>query len=127
MKTDKWTPTAIVLIVLCCGLSACSNDNFVEEVVVPCSREDSNPEITRWATPVYPPEAIVLGLEGTVIVAVLVGIGGKPENAEVIQSAHILLNEAAIEAAMECQFVPGLTDCTVTSGSIALPFNFRLR
>ena len=126
-RTDIWAPAVVVLTLMCGGLSACSSGDVVEEIVVPCTQEDSSPQITHWEAPVYPVEAVELELEGTVIVKVLVGIGGEPESAQVIQSVHHLLNDAAIQAAMDCQFVPGLVDCTIASSWVALPFLFRLQ
>jgi len=93
----------------------------------PCTREDSNPKIRHWVRPAYPTEARDKGVEGTVIVRVLVSETGNVSESKVIQSVHESLNAAALGAANGTQFEPAITECMPTPAWMALPFNFRLK
>ncbi len=93
----------------------------------PCAQEDSNPKIRQWVRPAYPADAYSNQIEGTVIVKVLVSVGGGVEKAKVIQSVHPSLNEAALGAAQACLFAPATKDCVPTPAWMALPFNFRTK
>lgn len=134
-KRSRWglgifyTPThplfvATIVAFALFGFAACSDDET--DPVAPCLQEDSNPIITHWGTPVNPPEAIAQRIEGTVIVQVLVGVDGTVVSAGVIQSVHIILNDAALVAASECAFIAGIRNCTKVELKMALPFNFRI-
>jgi protein TonB len=93
----------------------------------PCTREDSNPKIRQWVRPAYPAEAREKGVEGTVIVRVLVSEAGNVSESKVIQSVHKSLNAAALGAANGTQFEPAIRDCKHAPVWFALPFNFRLK
>jgi len=86
----------------------------------------TNPKIVTWAKPEYPEMARRAQIEGTVIVKVLVGPDGAVKQAVVLQSVNPLLNNAAIDAAYRCKFVPGKQRNIPVKAWMALPFNFRL-
>mgnify|MGYP001545153299 CR=1 FL=1 len=86
----------------------------------------TNPKIVTWAKPEYPEMARRAQIEGTVIVKVLVGPDGNVKQAIVLQSVNPLLNNAAIDAAYRCKFVPGKQRNIPVKAWMALPFNFRL-
>jgi protein TonB len=86
----------------------------------------TNPQIVNWAKPKYPEMARRAQIEGTVIVKVLVGPDGSVKQAMVIQSVNKLLNDAAIDAAFRCKFIPGKQRNIPVKAWMALPFNFRL-
>jgi protein TonB len=86
----------------------------------------TNPKIVSWAKPEYPEMARRAQIEGTVIVKVLVGPDGTVKQAVVLQSVNPLLNNAAIDAAYRCKFVPGKQRNIPVKAWMALPFNFRL-
>ncbi len=86
----------------------------------------TNPKIINFVKPQYPEIARRSQIEGTVIVKVLVGPDGNVKDAQVIQSVHQLLNNAALAAARKCKFIPGKQRNIPVKAWMALPFNFRL-
>jgi len=58
----------------------------------------------------YTPEAHEQGVEGTVIIDLIVGEDGKPRDIEVKQGLGAGLTEAAVKALKECRFTPGERD-----------------
>jgi protein TonB len=74
----------------------------------------------------YPEIARRSGLEGTVIVNVLVGVEGRVDQAVVASSAHPLLDRAAVAAALRCRFTPALQREMKVKVWVAVPYRFRL-
>lgn len=93
---------------------------FIEVAEVP-------PVPVEQPTPVYPELARLSGIEGRVIVRVTVGITGRVEDAMVVQGAHELLDEAALEAAREWVFVPARQQSVPVATWVHIPFRFSLR
>lgn len=93
----------------------------------PFVASSTKPILTFWAKPHYPEMARMSGIEGTVIVKVLVGANGLIKAAEVIQSVHPLLDRAAMEAAMRCRFEPGRQRTIPVKAAMAIPYRFRVR
>ena len=75
--------------------------------------------------PVYPEMAISAGVEGTVLVRVLVGKDGKVKDAVVIEG-HDLLKEAAIECAKTAVFRPALLRHRPVEVWVMMPITFRM-
>jgi len=75
----------------------------------------------------YPEIARRVGLEGTVVVHVLVGIDGRVEAAEVTRGVHPLLDKAALAAARRCVFEPARQRELKVKAWVAVPYRFRLR
>lgn len=86
----------------------------------------SNPKLKVFAKPDYPEIARKSGLEGMVIVKVLVGPDGMVKDAQVVQSVHPLLDRSALAAARRCTFIPGKQRDIPVKAWMALPFNFSL-
>jgi len=76
--------------------------------------------------PVYPDMAVSAGVEGTVLVRVLVGKDGKVKDAIVIDG-HELLEEAAIACAKTAVFRPALLQHRPVEVWVMMPVTFRLR
>ena len=85
-----------------------------------------NPRIINWAKPNYPEIARRAQIEGTVIVKVLVGPDGSVRDAQILQGVNPMLNNAALEAARRCKFIPGKQRNIPVKAWMALPFAFRL-
>lgn len=69
----------------------------------------------------YPPEAIALGLEGEVILLLMLDASGRVSSAEIARSSgHSLLDQAALAAARQIGALPGNPKQTL------LPVRFRL-
>jgi protein TonB len=76
--------------------------------------------------PTYPDVAISAGIEGTVLVRVLVGKDGKVKDAIVVDG-HELLREAALKAARTAVFRPALMQHRPVEVWVVIPVTFRLR
>lgn len=87
---------------------------------------DTKPEIVTYAPPVYPEFAREAALQGLVLVNVLVGPDGRVQQAVIVQTAHRVLDEAALVAARKCIFTPGKQRDIPVPVWVTLPFNFTL-
>jgi protein TonB len=84
------------------------------------------PELIKMSKPVYPEMAQRAGLEGDVVLKVLVGKKGSVEKVEIIKSAP-MFDTAAIAAAWKCKYRPGKQRDKFVKVWCSLPFKFRLR
>lgn len=75
----------------------------------------------------YPELARKAGIEGLVIVEVLVDPEGRPHNPQIIKRAGGGLDEAAVEAVMQLTFKPGRQRGKPVWVRFAIPVRFRLR
>lgn len=87
---------------------------------------DYQPEILTWAKPAYSEEARRAGLEGTVVVKVLLNECGEVIQAEIQTGVHKMLDDAALSAGMKCRFSPGRRQGVPVKAYMALPFSFKL-
>lgn len=76
--------------------------------------------------PVYPPEAMARGIQGTVIVSILVDTSGTPMSAEAESGPNELL-EAAIRHALSWEFEPALVNGKPTPVRFKLIMPFKLK
>lgn len=74
----------------------------------------------------YPSIARQAGIEGMVVVKVVVTAEGEPENPTVLKSPSEILNTAAIEAVMKQRFKPGRQRGRAVACYMAIPVRFRL-
>jgi periplasmic protein TonB len=84
------------------------------------------PEPVFKAFPEYPDVAKRTGLEGTVIVQVLLNKEGKVKRALVAKTNNEIFSEAAVEAAQKWVFTPALMQGKPVIVWISIPFRFRL-
>ncbi len=85
------------------------------------------PEIITRVTPVYPPLAIKAGIEGRVVVNMLVGKDGHVQEVSLMHSTADCLNDAALDAARGFLFTPAYMNNGPVRVWITVPFSFRLR
>ncbi len=84
------------------------------------------PDFAKRVLPRYPLAAQRRGLEGTVLLRLSIDAVGLLKDAEVIQSAGMSLDQAALEAVRASSFYPARRDgCPVYSTAL-LPIRFRL-
>jgi len=83
------------------GRGALARDEALESGEV-----DQPPRVVSRAEPEYPPEAMDVGVAGTVVLRVLVGKDGRVVEVEVV-TGNALLHDAASEAAYGYTFTPG--------------------
>ena len=76
---------------------------------------------------VYPELARKAGLEGTVVVQIVVDPQGKPQDPRVIKSVAEVLDKSAVEAVMKQRFNPGMQRGMPVPVQVAMPVQFRLR
>lgn len=88
---------------------------------------DEAPVLIRYVAPQYPSLARQAGMEGTVLLQVVVGVDGKVESASVITSdVTPAMERAAIAAAMQFVFRPAKQRTVPVRASMAVPIRFRL-
>ena len=88
---------------------------------------DTPPQPIKMVKPEYPTFARKAGLEGKVVLQLLVDLDGKVLKAKVIVSDHEVLSQAAIQAAMKSRFSPALQRDKPVRVWVAQPFEFRLK
>lgn len=84
------------------------------------------PEVIQQVTPVYPELAKRAGIEGSVILKVLVDLKGDVEDIEILKT-HPLLEASAIAAVKQFKFTPGKQRDKTVKVWMSIPFNFRLK
>lgn len=83
--------------------------------------------IERLVEPEYPDEARALGIEGKVAILALVDALGRVKDAEVVGTAgEEILEDACIEAVMQCRFKPFQFDGEAHEIYAMFRFTFRL-
>ncbi len=75
----------------------------------------------------HPPAAKEAGIQGKVIVRVLVGKNGKYERHIVIKSPHKILTEAVEKELPNLEFTPGIQAGKPIKVWVTIPFDFQLR
>jgi protein TonB len=80
---------------------------------------------TRDVRPVYPPEAQAQGIGGVVIIEARIGVDGRVEAARVLKSIP-LLDEAALDAVKQWEFMPTLLNGVPSPIIMTLTINFTL-
>ena len=89
---------------------------------------DQRPSVSRRVAPNYPGKAKRMGIEGKVVVQLVVDIKGEPRN-WTVRSAEPpgYFEEAAVEAASKMRFIPGKLNGRAVNTLVMLPFAFQLR
>jgi protein TonB len=76
---------------------------------------------------VYPARAQQLGLQGRVLIHVDISPDGSVTPSVKSSSGHAILDNAALAKARTCRFAPAMRGGVAVSGSVELPFDFRLQ
>ncbi|MHB2149714.1 energy transducer TonB [Calditrichota bacterium LG25] len=84
------------------------------------------PKPVKQVKPIYPDLARKAGVEGTVVVRILIDTKGNVEKAEIFKSIP-MLDEAALAAAKQFKFIPGKQRDKNVKVWMAIPFIFRLK
>jgi protein TonB len=88
---------------------------------------DEPPVLTKFVNPKYPDLARQAGIEGTVLLNVLVGDDGKVQQVSVIQSdVTPAMEKAAMEAAKQFLFKPAKQRTVPVKARVAIPIRFKL-
>lgn len=103
----------------------------IEEEVLPSPDEfvpvEEQPVLVEMKPPDYPSLAREAGIEGTVIVRVLVGKDGKVKDAILGKGVNAVLDEAALAAARHYVFKPAIQNKNPVAVWVAIPFRFSLK
>jgi protein TonB len=97
-----------------------------EEPIVEFYALSDKPEVIRRIEPTYPELARKAGIEGMVVVKVLIGTKGDVEKVEVVKS-HPMLDDSAVSAAKKFKFKPGKQRDRFVKVWMTIPFTFRLK
>lgn len=89
-------------------------------------KPDKLPEVLKQAQLSYPLAARKAGIEGMVVVKVLVDTSGNVEKAEIVKSIPEL-DQAALEAARRFKFKAARLNEKQVSSWVTIPFHFKLR
>ena len=89
--------------------------------------ETREPRVIRRVEPIYPPIARSQGIGGRVTVRITVAADGSVENVKIEQSTSPLFNQAALKAARQMRFEPGLVNGKPVRADYLQTFNFRTR
>ncbi len=94
---------------------------------IPFEVVEKPPMVVSAVAPVYPELAARAGIEGKVLVKVLVGKDGLVREVSVLKSNADILNEASLTAARQFRFTPGIMNNGPVSVWMVIPFTFKLR
>jgi protein TonB len=86
---------------------------------------DVEPEVISRVIPLYPPIAREAGMEGTVMVRLLVGLDGRVMKAE-IESSSAMFDDAALIAGRQWVFAPALANGHPVRVWVRMPVKFQL-
>ena len=88
---------------------------------------EKDPEFVNRVQAAYPDMARKAGIEGKVIVKVLVGKNGKPEKAQIIKNPGTdIFDESVINAVMNSTYTPAIQNGRPVKVWLMVPFSFKL-
>jgi TonB family protein len=96
-----------------------------DEEVYPIGNGVSAPKMIKEVAPEYSEEARAAGLEGTVVLSVVIDEEGVPQNVEVKKELGLGLDEKAIEAVQQWRFEPAMRDGKPVRVAAQVEVNFR--
>lgn len=101
-------------------------DPAIDEFV-PVEKEPVVDLVALQKSIIYPEMARKAGIEGQVIVRVLVGKDGKPKKAVVQQTDSKMLDKAAVKAVLKQIFTPAIQNGKPITCWVSIPIKFKLR
>jgi len=87
----------------------------------------SAPTVMREVRPTYPPEALRLRIQGSVVLSLVVSSEGLPADIRVVRSLSSDLDQAAIEAVEQWRFRPGRRGDTPVNVLVTVALDFTIR
>jgi len=84
------------------------------------------PSLVSKVEPEYSEEGRAAGLEGTIIVGVVIGLDGMAHDARILRGLGLGLDEQAVEAIQQWRFKPGLKDGQPVPVAATIEVNWRL-
>jgi TonB family protein len=89
--------------------------------------EVTPPTLTQFENAVYPPEAEKAGIQGSVVLKLMIDAEGNVTSAEVHEGAGHGFDEAAQAAALKFKFRPALRDGNPVAAAILYRYSFTLK
>jgi TonB family protein len=102
----------------------------VDPPIIACSWADMNPKcdlVELQKLLFYPEEARKKGIQGEVIVKILIHKNGEIDKIEIRKSAGKLLDDTAINAVKQCHFTPAIFNSNPVTSWLSIPIKFMLR
>ena len=115
----------IFLFLVVPGLVAHAQPTQTDDQIYEFIAVEEKPVISRDAQPIYPQSAINAGIEGTVVVTIVVDKNGNVTNAEIFNSIPQLDN-AALRAARSKTYSPGVVNGLPVNTRMNIPIDFNL-
>ena len=81
----------------------------------------------KRVNPFFPRAAKIYGYEGTVILKALIDTTGRVKQVELLNGAHQILENAAIQAARKFEYIPAEKGNRKVEAWVSMPFNFQFR
>lgn len=107
-------------------LVSCSCASDPTSSAQPCNEDPVKPRLVYYHPAEYPEGTVDQGMEDMVLVKILIVEDGSVGEAEVISGRYDELKEAALAAAMQCEFEPGRMNCEAVPSWIAVPYRFEI-
>lgn len=86
---------------------------------------EQEPQKVKWVNPDYPKLAKDAGIEGKVLVKVLIDKEGKVKKAVIVKGNEIF-HDSVMKAALQCTFTPAIQNQKPVQVWMMIPFNFQL-
>jgi len=125
MKRYLYAFTGFMLLLIGCQDKESRRDLSPQDKIYEFFEVTEKPSIRYIAEPVYPEFARKKGIEGKVVVKVVIGINGDVEEAAIWKSVPEL-DEAALAAAKKCKFNPAKQKGVLVKVRMNIPFEFKL-
>lgn len=130
---QSWIRSFMVIALVVTGLALVSVRGGVVQAAeaVSLAAEGNEDVVVKPAplnkvAPEYPDEAKKEGIQGRVVIDVLIDKNGEPVKVKVLESPHDLLTKAAIVALEQWQFRPGTVNGEPAEMKIQLKLDFKL-
>ncbi len=114
----------MLMLPLSCDLSSTAPK---EPPIVSFAEVTKKPEVVKRVSAQYPESAKTAGLQGNVVLKMLIGGDGRVQEVKVLKSDSPELEAAAIDAAKQFVFTPAEKDGEPVRVWLAVPFTFKLK
>jgi protein TonB len=86
---------------------------------------ERDPQIVKLEKPEFPGFVWKMGIEGQVVVRVLIDPNGKPLDSQILKSTNTVFEQPVIDAVMKSQFNPAQMGPGPVAAWLTIPFKFR--
>jgi protein TonB len=86
---------------------------------------EKDPQIVKLEKPEFPSVVWKMGIEGQVVVRVLIDPAGKPLDSQILKSTNSVFEQPVIDAVMKSEFIPAQMGQGPVAAWLTIPFRFR--